>query len=447
MSTSEGHPEVGVDVGERKMTEESNKVQEFINEVATSVAIVERDWEGRIVVSACNEAFFQMTGGRTAFARRFPVPFDALVPRYAWRELREKVTECFTSGVAQELEQAYDLRDGTHWWRLSLNPMRHKLGDAATLDILLTGLDITPKMELTRQLEISTSRFRSVVDAAYDAIITVDQEHNITLFNRAAEYLFGYSQSEMIGQPLSRLIPDRFRERHSDYIRHFAHSPVDSREMNERGRIYGLHRDGSLLPVEIAISKINVSGLLEFTAVIRDIADRIHLMDLLQKEAETDELTGLPNRRTFLDTAANLFRSSEQVSLFMLDVDHFKKVNDTYGHDAGDEVLRALADAGRSYTRGRDIFARLGGEEFVALLPGTDLEMAHETAEKLRTAFEQRDFVHYWRTGKPIPFTVSIGVATRGPGELDVEEVLKRADQALYRAKEGGRNRVETDRF
>jgi PAS domain S-box-containing protein len=300
------------------MTDWYRGIQEFINEVATSVAIVERDWEGKIVVSACNEGFFQMTGGRTAVARRFPVPFDAMVPRYAWRELREKVNECFSSGSAQELEQAYDLKDGTHWWRLSLNPLRHKFGDAATVDILLTGLDITPKMELTRQLEISTSRFRSVVDAAYDAIITIDQEHNITLFNRAAEYLFGYSQSEMIGQPLERLIPERFRERHSKYVYQFARSPVNSREMNERGRIYGRHRDGTTVPVEIAISKINVNGLLEFTAVIPDIADRIRLMDLLQREAETDELTGLPNRRTFFETAANLFRSSEKISLFML---------------------------------------------------------------------------------------------------------------------------------
>ena len=105
-------------------------------------------------------------------------------------------------------------------------------------------------MELARQLEISTSRFRSVVDAAYDAIITIDQQHNITLFNPAAEYLFGYSQSEMIGQPLSRLIPERFRERHSEYVHHFTRSPVNSREMNERGRIYGLHRDGSLASPE-----------------------------------------------------------------------------------------------------------------------------------------------------------------------------------------------------
>ena len=423
------------------MTDWSSWIQEFINEVATSVAIIERDWEGKIVVSACNETFFQMTGGRTAVARRFPVPFDAMVPRYAWRELREKVNECFSSGSARELEQAYDLKDGTHWWRLSLNPLRHKFGDAATVDILLTGLDITPKMELTRQLEISTSRFRSVVDAAYDAIVTIDQEHNITQFNRAAEYLFGYSQSEMIGQPLERLIPERFRERHSKYVYQFARSPVNSREMNERGRIFGLHRDGTLVPVEIAISKINVNGLLEFTAVIRDIADRVRLMDLLQKEAETDELTGLPNRRTFFETAANLFRSSEKVSLFMLDIDRFKKVNDTYGHDAGDEVLRALADAGKMDSRERDIFARIGGEEFVALLPDTDLEEAHALAEKLRTTLEHQDFVHSWRV-PPIFFTVSIGVVTRAPGEDDVGEVLKRADQALYKAKEGGRNRV-----
>jgi diguanylate cyclase (GGDEF)-like protein len=127
----------------------------------------------------------------------------------------------------------------------------------------------------------------------------------------------------------------------------------------------------------------------------------------------------------------------------MLDIDRFKNVNDTYGHDAGDEVLRALADAGTTDIRGTDIFARIGGEEFVALLPETDLGQARAIAEKLRTALEQQDFVHNWHTGKPIPFTVSIGVAMRAPDEVKVEEVLKRADQALYKAKEDGRNRVE----
>ncbi len=212
--------------------------------------------------------------------------------------------------------------------------------------------------------------------------------------------------------------------------------------MNERSRIYGQHRDGSLLPVEIAISKINVNGVVEFTAIIRDIADRIRLMDLLQKQAATDELTGLPNRRSFTDTAENMFRSSDNVSIFLLDIDNFKKVNDTYGHDAGDDVLRALAEAGKIHSRQMDIFARLGGEEFVAALPETDLQQACSIAERLRAMFEQQSFVYTWRTGQAIPFTVSIGVATRAPGENEVGVVLKRADEALYRAKEAGRNRV-----
>lgn len=427
------------------MTDWSSSIQELVDGIAASVAVVGRDEARALVVVACNDDFFEMTGGRPSGARKFPVSLDTMVPSYARREFREKIQECFNTGVAQELEQAYDLKDGTHWWRLSLKPLRLLEGSAEIHEILVTGLDITPKMLLMHELEISTSRFRSVVDAAYDAIITIDQQHNITLFNRAAEYLFGYTQDEVIGQPLTRLIPERFRARHDEYVNQFAHSPVNSRQMDERNRVYGLHRDGTLLPVEIAISKINVNGLIEFTGVIRDIADRIHLMDLLQKQAATDELTGLPNRRAFTDTVENMFRSTENISLFILDIDHFKTVNDTYGHDVGDEVLKALAEVGRVNSRKMDIFARLGGEEFVAALPETNLEQARGIADKLRAMIEGQNFEFKWKNGQVIPFTVSIGVATRQHGEHEVGRVLKRADEALYRAKEGGRNQVMTE--
>ncbi|HEY0264990.1 MAG TPA: diguanylate cyclase [Granulicella sp.] len=427
------------------MAEWSHKLQEFVDGIAASVAVVAYDEANALLVSACNDVFFDMTGGRPSGVRHFPMPLDSIVPSYARREFREKVQECFRTGVAQELEQAYDLKDGTHWWRLSLKPLRLTEGNATILDLLITGLDITPRMMLLQQLEVTTSRFRSVVDAAYDAIITIDQQQNITLFNRAAELLFGYSQVEVLGQPLVRLLPERFRDVHHEYVQKFARSPVSSRQMNERGRIYGQHRDGTPLPVEIAISKINVNGVIEYTAVIRDITDRIHLMDLLQRQAVTDELTGLPNRRSFMDTAENMFHMNKNVSIFILDIDHFKQVNDTRGHDIGDEVLRALAQAGRDSSRQYDIFARLGGEEFVAVLPGTELGQAHIIAEKLRAAVEKQGFTFSWKGGEPVPFTVSIGVATRMPGETQVGAVLRRADEALYRAKEGGRNRVETD--
>lgn len=420
----------------------SMNMRALVDEIAASVAIISRGERGQFLVTACNDHFMQMTGGRRSSIKSFPTSFDTLIPNYARTEFRQKLHECFDSGIARELEQAYDLRDGTHWWRLSLKPLRRVEGDAAVLEIMVTGLDITAKMQLTHDLEVSTSRFRSVVDAAYDAIVTIDQQHCITLFNRAAENLFGYTASEMLGQPITQLLPERYRANHSQYVHQFARSPVRSRQMDERNRVYGQHRDGSLLPVEIAISKINVGGLIEFTAVIRDIADRVQLMDLLQKQAVTDELTGLPNRREFAETVENLLDSDGTLSVFILDIDHFKNINDSYGHDIGDEVLRVMAEVVMDSDLRIGVFARWGGEEFVAALPDYDIDKARSVAEELRLTIQQQNFRHTWQL-RPIPFTVSIGVTERLPGEHDVDAIVKRADLALYRAKDGGRNRVE----
>jgi diguanylate cyclase (GGDEF)-like protein len=126
--------------------------------------------------------------------------------------------------------------------------------------------------------------------------------------------------------------------------------------------------------------------------------------------------------------------SSEDMSVLMLDIDHFKVVNDTYGHDAGDEVLSVLAKVGTAVTNKVGVFARWGGEEFVVALPHTSLDQARAIAEQLRLTIANRDFKHEWHTGQPI--------ATREAGETDTAAILKRADEAMYKAKEGGRNRV-----
>lgn len=419
------------------------EIQHFVDGIASSVSVVAPSAAGEYVVVACNEHFFDMVGGRRTTTRRFPFVLDALIPSYARRELRTKIEECLETGLAQEIEQAYDFRNSTHWWRLSLKPFQAPGPNGPFLSVLITGIDITPKMELQHQLEVSTSRFRAVVDAAYDAIITIDQQHCITLFNRAAENLFGYDKADMLGQPLELLIPGKFRDQHRSYVHSFARSPVHSRQMDERNRIYGQHRDGRLVPVEIAISKINVDGLVEYTAVIRDITDRVHLMDLLQKEAATDPLTGLPNRREFTNVVEQMLASPQKLSVLMLDIDHFKTINDGHGHEAGDEVLQLLARVCSANVRDHGIFARLGGEEFVAAFPDADGEQARAIAERLRGMFERQDFDQQWGRPEPIPFTVSIGVTARQQGETDIDAILKRADQALYRAKEAGRNRVE----
>ncbi|WP_202803552.1 sensor domain-containing diguanylate cyclase [Gayadomonas joobiniege] len=418
-----------------------NDLQVFVNGLASSVAIIKKDKTEQFFITACNELFFDMVGGRRSVLREFPFPLESVIPSYTRRDFIQKVRECFDTGEALELEQAYDLKDSTHWWRLSLKPFHFGNNSDDVNGVMITGLDITAKILLQHQLEVSTSRFRSVVNAAYDAIVTIDQQHRITLFNRAAEDLFGYSQDEVLDQPIEKIIPMEYRKNHSDYIHKFARSPVRSRQMDERNRVYGLHQDGSKIPVEIAISKINVDGLLEFTAVIRDITDRVHLMDLLEKQAATDPLTGLPNRREFTALSEDFLKEDRNFSLLIMDVDKFKLVNDNYGHDVGDEVLRALAKVGCDTVRHKDVFARLGGEEFVLAMPNTDLEQAKAMAERLRKIYADKDFDFDWQN-EAVPFTVSIGVAAcEGPND-SLANMLKRADIALYQAKETGRNKV-----
>ena len=163
--------------------------------------------------------------------------------------------------------------------------------------------------------------------------------------------------------------------------------------------------------------------------------------------AATDPLTSLPNRR-FFDELCQLdlnrfLRFGGVSSLLMIDLDHFKSINDTHGHAAGDEVLRRVSELGKSVIRTGDLLARWGGEEFVCLLPGTDEAGATIIAEKLRSAVEVSEIVV---AGKTIQVTASVGVSTFDKEDQNVDRVLLRADKALYRAKREGRNRVSCER-
>ena len=161
--------------------------------------------------------------------------------------------------------------------------------------------------------------------------------------------------------------------------------------------------------------------------------------------AVTDGLTGLHNRRYLDSHLAGLFEEAtlrnRPVAVLVLDIDRFKAINDTWGHDAGDEVLREFAERVRAHTRGVDIVARVGGEEVVVVVPDSAIEGARHVAERIRERVEATPFpIH--RGARAIPVTVSIGVAVRLPGDTAAQAMLKRADTALYRAKEAGRNRV-----
>jgi diguanylate cyclase len=164
----------------------------------------------------------------------------------------------------------------------------------------------------------------------------------------------------------------------------------------------------------------------------------------LREDVLTDPLTGLKNRRGF-DAAISSLKSiadagSEPFSIVIIDIDHFKKINDTHGHLVGDRVIQQVADTMKSCVRGGDTAARYGGEEFALLLPATALHGAQTVADYIRNSL-QRSTVRGLKKGSVDSVTVSAGVTAFRLGE-DVEECIRRADQALYAAKNGGRNRV-----
>jgi diguanylate cyclase (GGDEF)-like protein len=174
------------------------------------------------------------------------------------------------------------------------------------------------------------------------------------------------------------------------------------------------------------------------------------LYNKIEQVSITDELTGLFNRRGFFQFAEREFerslRFNRPLAALMLDIDHFKRINDTYGHSAGDLVLRALADCFRQSKRGIDIEGRYGGEEFVLLLPETLLPGASQIAERLRQSVADLSIPICRANGKPssvnLSITVSAGVAYMLPEIPNLDALIGRADEALYRAKGSGRNRV-----
>lgn len=166
----------------------------------------------------------------------------------------------------------------------------------------------------------------------------------------------------------------------------------------------------------------------------------------LNKVATKDHLTRIPNRRYFFNMGEKAFqlaiRDKTDCTVLFIDLDHFKKVNDQLGHDVGDDVLKMVAGVLESAIRISDVLARLGGEEFVILLPNTDLAGANILSESIRKLIEKTPYNHQ---GNDIFITVSIGVAKRDKSDLSLKDTLKRADLALYQAKHSGRNRTMTE--
>jgi diguanylate cyclase (GGDEF)-like protein/PAS domain S-box-containing protein len=280
--------------------------------------------------------------------------------------------------------------------------------------------------------------------AARDAIIMVDPAGHIRFWNPAASELFGWSREEAMGRDLHDTVtPETQRQRANESMAEFFRSGEISPSSTRAERI-AMRKDGTTFPIELSLAAIRRDEGYWAVGIVRDMTRRKHMEEELRQLATTDPLTGLANRRSFMQQAEREMeqcrRYGHPLCLLMLDIDHFKQVNDTWGHDAGDEVLRAVAGIVAESIREVDLCGRLGGEEFAVLLPETPSERALVVAERIRASIESAII----RTdGVTIPITLSVGKAEMALDD-DVNNVIRRADEALYKAKRGGRNRVES---
>jgi len=301
------------------------------------------------------------------------------------------------------------------------------------------------QVDLMFALWESKKKLQSLVDTALDAVVIMNSEGKIIGWNRQANQTFGWSQEEIIGQPIeTTIIPVHQRDGHIRGLRHYLASGEGS-YMNKRVETQALHRDGHEFPVEMALSSVMTDGKQEFNAFIRDISERKQADAKLQEMATKDFLTGLDNRRHFMatmtDELARLQRLDNQdTAVLMLDLDHFKHINDSHGHATGDLMLRHVAAIMHGELRMIDTVGRIGGEEFAIILPGANPDEAKVFAERLR---QKVAITPLMTDDQAIPITVSIGITAMRETDTNADTALIRADEALYRAKENGRNRVE----
>lgn len=299
--------------------------------------------------------------------------------------------------------------------------------------------------KITRSLRESESIFHGLVNQSLVGIVIIE-DGKLTYTNNKFNDIFGYSQGETERMSVLDIVDASSHAFVSEMLRQRLFEKKETVDYIFKGR----RKDGQLIDVEAHSSVLKLSNKIAIISLLMDVTDRLHaekevliLNEKLMQQSTHDALTGLYNRRyleTSLDRELILAkRHGHSISLIMADIDHFKNINDQYGHLAGDEVLRFFGKLIQQNARDSDIFCRYGGEEFLLIFPTMTKDNAIKRAEKLRCAIEAAR-IHYDKTF--ISVTCSYGVSAYPNDGLDSDALIAAADSAMYESKITGRNRV-----
>ena len=422
-------------------SDDYGELRRIIDLLGVVAFVIDVDAGGGFRLAAINERHEQVTGLRHAQVAGRAI--DEVLPPEAAARVAANYRRCIGERAAIDYQESLELPAGTTYWRTTLVPYMDASGRVFRL--LGTSFEISYTVHLELQSRYQSALLSAYLEESPDGILVVDADNHMKTWNRRFLEIWevpeavmeagdGAAALEAVRRQLDD--PDAFMDRVADLYDHLDQEEQGYRFRMRDGRVFERYSRG------LRDDQDRYWGRIWF---YRDVTEHEQMTEELLRLASTDVLTETANRRAFLEALEEETRRARRyrhpLTLLMVDLDHFKAVNDRYGHAGGDAALKAFADAVRPLLRDTDHFARLGGEEFAVLLPETDGEEGVRIAERLRRAAAG---LRVESDAGAFGITVSIGVTELQPADPDGEAALGRADRALYRAKAGGRDRVET---
>jgi diguanylate cyclase (GGDEF)-like protein/PAS domain S-box-containing protein len=392
------------------------------------VAIAITDLSGRIQYA--NRCYQQVSGYslHELLGRTPALVQSGETPDEVYRELWGAITHGRVwEGVLKNRRGNGEL----YWAKQTITPVRN--ADGELVNFVAVQEDVTRQRRQEDELRLLATVFETG-----QATLITDAEMRIEKVNQAFEDITGYSSEEVVGQT-----PRLFKSGRHDKAFYARLWESLKSTGHWQGEIWNRNRHGEVYPLWQSITAVHddQGRLRNFVAVFHNISERKRMEQKLERQASRDYLTGLYNRRAFDAALRDAMQLAEQraepLALLLLDIDHFKRINDRHGHEMGDRVLQSIARQLGASLRSTDLLARWGGEEFAILLAGTSLQGALVFADRLRTQVAEHRL-------QGLSVTVSIGIGELRRGE-QADGLLSRVDSALYRAKHAGRNQVRVD--
>ena len=423
------------DITDLKLAEAAVRQNErFIATLAHNIPGIVSHWTKDLRCNFANKGYLNWYGKSADEIYRAEI--QEVVGEEAYRESKPYVLAAL-EGSAQSVEH---VSDGKYLWTQYIPDVENQQIEG----LFVVATDITKRKLAELALQESALHTQAVLDNMFDGVITINIDGQIESFNAAASRIFEYSPDEVMGKNVSLLMPSHFKSQHETYLH--RHETFEGPLLNTLREVEGLRKNGEVFPMSLSISKVMRAGRITFVGLVRDISQQRQDEEEIYRLAFYDPLTNLPNRRLLYDRLQQAMitssRTDQHGALMFLDLDYFKQLNDSLGHDLGDILLQQVAARLQNCIREGDSVARMGGDEFVMLMealspyPNEAASQAEMIADKVLKSLSDP----YKLREHSYLITPSIGIVLFWHQTDSIEELLKKADVAMYQAKNAGRN-------